>query len=309
MFFPKSNPQNESNRTILSYLFDRPTPASRDTVFDTDVSLRSRGTSHLELLAAALRSLGIYSQRDVDSLRSTALGSASCSQLAAILALKRMRQVTKRAIGGSELLRGAPQRAAINVAALSASSAAITGSADGLLGADPTLIERICDTCAEIFKQHGATRLDAPLLRPRMSRSQAVNETGNAISPGGPAEFLNADGTVLLLPDDLTGTLARSIARGGCGSLKRYSISKVFHRSLAGGHPTEKLEASFDIIQDDQSAKAEVFQAETIFLLCQILSSIHTPTTTDWFLRISHTVSNCTPSYLVAAAYSLSKPV
>lgn len=286
-----SNPQNESNRTILSYLFDRPTPAIRDTVFDTDVSLKSRATSHLELLAAALRSLGIYSQRDVVSLRSTALGSASCSQLAAILALKRMRQATKRATGGSELLRGAPQRTAINIAALSASSAAVTGSADGLLGTDPTLVERICETCADIFKQHGASRLEAPLLRPRTSRSRAVNETDNATSPGGPAEFLNADGIVLLLPEDSTSNFARAIARGGCSSLKRYSISKVFHRSLAGGHPTEKLEASFDIIQDDQSAKAEVFQAETIFLLCQILSSIVTPTTSYWFLRISHTVS------------------
>lgn len=286
-----SNPQNESNRTILAYLFDRPTPASRDTVFDTDVSLKSRAqTSHLDLLAAAIRSLGIYSQRDVDSLRSTALGSASCSQLAAILALKRMREA-KRATGGSELLRGAPQRTAINIAALSASSAAVTGSADGLLGADPTLVERICDTCTDIFKQHGATRLDAPLLRPRTSRSREVNEADNATSPGGPAEFLNADGTVLLLPEDLTSTFARAVARGGCGSLKRYSISKVFHRSLAGGHPTEKLEASFDIIQEDQSAKAEVFQVETIFLLCQILSAIDTPTTSYWFLRINHTVS------------------
>ena len=165
------------------------------------------------------------------------------------------------------------------------------------MGADPTVVERICDTCANIFKQHGATRLEAPLLRPRTSRSRAVNETDNAPSPGGPAEFLNADGVVLLLPEDATCNFARAIARGGCSSLKRYSISKVFHRSLAGGHPTERLEASFDIIQDDQHAKAEVFQAETIFLLCQILSSIDTPISSYWFLRVGHTVSVCTPNY------------
>jgi len=302
-----SNPQNESNRTILNYLFDRPTPPSRDIVFDTDISLKSRASSHVELLAAALRSLGIYSQRDVDSIRSTALGFASCSQLASILELKRTRQVTKRPTGGSEFLRGAPQRTAINIAALSASSAAITGSADGLLGADPTLVERICDICTETFKQHGATRLDAPLLRPRIdktSRSEGFHEADNVMGAGGPAELLNTDGTVLLLPEDLTSTFARAVARGGCGSLKRYSISKVFHRSLAGGHPTEKLEASFDIIQDDSLAKAEVFQAEAIFVLSQILSSTDAPTSSSWFLRINHTVSAAFPAIRLLTSIS-----
>ena len=287
-----SNPSNESNKTILKYLFDRPTP--QQTVFESDIALKSRGSSsHFELLAAALRSMGIYSLRDVDSLRSTALGPASCSQLAAILALKRARAVAKKSTGGLELLRGAPQRAASAIAALSLSSAAITGSADGLLGADPALIERICDACVDIFKQHGASRLDGPLLRPRtdrLSRSQAFKEADHGI--GGPAELLNVDGTVLLLPEDSTCTFARAVARGGCGSLKRFSIKNVFHRSLAGGHPTEKLEASFDIIQDDPMVRAEVFEAETIFLVSQILATFDAPKS-SWFLRINHTVSAC----------------
>ena len=109
---------------------------------------------------------------------------------------------------------------------------------------------------------------------------------------GGPAELLNVDGTVLLLPEDSTCTFARAVARGGCGSLKRYSIKNVFHKSLAGGHPTERVEASFDIIQDDPIARAEVFEAETIFLVSQILATIDAPKS-SWFLRINHTVSAC----------------
>lgn len=282
-----SNPQNESNSRILQYLFDRPTPEHADSVFDTDVALRAKGQSHFDLLQTALRSLG-YTQRDLDLLRSSSMSSASCSQLAVILALRRGRAIAKRSIGGAELLRGAPQRTLSAIAAMAAASAAISGSADGILGADPRVVERICGNLRTIFQHHGAVCIDGPTLRPRLSQTTDGS--------GGPAELMSGDGTVLLMPEDTTAGFARAVARGGtaAAALKRYTISRVFHKSLAGGHPTEKLEASFDVVYEDPFTKAEVFEAELLLIVCQVMASYNGSGTKApfWFLRLTHTVSD-----------------
>lgn len=70
---------------------------------------------------------------------------------------------------------------------------------------------------------------------------------------------------------------------------------------IIGLHPRELHEASFDIIQDEQSLSAQLLEAETIFVLCQVMSllapneeqvldvpplSIKSPI---WFLRLTHT--------------------
>jgi translation initiation factor 2-alpha kinase 4 len=127
-----------------------------------------------------------------------------------------------------------------------ASAAAVTGAADGVHGADPRIVEAICDGLRTIFVEHGAVHLKSPLLRPRPSNT---NET----TVGGPAEVINSRGTILLLPEDLTVSFARSLGRGGAATsnLKRYDFDRVYHKSLVGGHPRESLEASFDIVHDD----------------------------------------------------------
>jgi hypothetical protein len=48
----------------------------------------------------------------------------------------------------------------------------------------------------------------------------------------------------------------------------------VYHKSVAGGHPLEVLEATFDIIQDDQTVKGHQIEVETILVVCQALSSL-----------------------------------
>ena len=270
----------------MQYLFERPTADHADSVFDTDVALRAKGQSHFDFLKTGLRSLG-YTQRDIESLRSSSLSTASCSQLAAILALKRGRAISKRGIGRGELLRVAPQRTISALAATAAASAGISGSADGILGADPRVVERICDNIREIFQHHGAVHLDGPTLRPRLSHT--------ADGGAGPAELMSGDGTVLLLPEDTTAGFARAVARGGtaAAAIKRYTISRVFHKSLAGGHPTEKLEASFDVIYDDQYTKAEVFEGELLLVVSQVMALYNGSGSKApfWFLRLTHTVS------------------
>lgn len=79
--------------------------------------------------------------------------------------------------------------------------------------------------------------------------------------------------------------------------MKRFDVGKVFHKSRLGGHPREALEASFDVIQEDQS-KTSICEAETIFVASQIMSLLpqrkqefftFDGTTPLWYLRINHT--------------------
>ena len=52
----------------------------------------------------------------------------------------------------------------------------------------------------------------------------------------------------MLLPEGLTASFVRAIGRGGTATsnIKRYDIDRVYHKSLARGHPRESVEASFD---------------------------------------------------------------
>ena len=95
------------------------------------------------------------------------------------------------------MLKRAAQRTAGILAMRAASAAAITGAMDGVHGADPIIVDQICDDIKSIFQIHGAVHLKSPLLRPR---------PGSMIegATGGPAEVINARGAVLLLPEDLT---------------------------------------------------------------------------------------------------------
>jgi hypothetical protein len=86
-----------------------------------------------------------------------------------------------------------------------ATSAAIAGTIDGVLGSDPFVVETVCEKLKAVFHMHGASRLQNPLLRPRPNHSSGNNATG------GPAEVLNSRGAVLSLPEDLTVSFGTSI--------------------------------------------------------------------------------------------------
>jgi hypothetical protein len=66
------------------------------------------------------------------------------------------------------------------------------------------------------------------------------------------------------------------VGRGGRApsNLKRYDIAQVYHKSVAGGHPLEALEASFDIIQDGPDVKGHQLETEAIMVVCQVMGSL-----------------------------------
>jgi len=78
-----------------------------------------------------------------------------------------------------------------------ATAAAVTGTLDGVHGADPAVVEGVCEKMKNIFQMHGAALLRSPLMRPRPNPA-------NEVMLGGPVEVINPRGSVLLLPEDLT---------------------------------------------------------------------------------------------------------
>jgi histidyl-tRNA synthetase len=168
----------------------------------------------------------------------------------------------------------------------------VEGNLDGVLGKDPRVVEMITSRLATLFQLHGAVHLKAPLLRPRYG-------TSDGQSLGGPAEVLNRRGVPLNLPEDLTASFARAVGRGGqsASNLKRYDIDRVYHKAMAGGHPKETLEASFDIIHDDNSIKVYSLESESLFIVSQGLAQLEMSNsplpfgarTPMWYLRLTHT--------------------
>lgn len=95
---------------------------------------------------------------------------------------------------------------------------------------------------------------------------------------------------------------ARAVSRGGTATnnLKRYDIDRVYHKSIAGGHPRESLEASFDIVHEN--IDVELLESEVIMVISQAISFLpsYRNTTTiikdkeveapiPWYLRLNHT--------------------
>lgn len=109
-----------------------------------------------------------------------------------------------------------------------ATSAAVSGSFEAILGSDPHMIDAICSKLCSIFRSHGAIRLSPPCLRPR---DQIID-----VSSSKSAELINDQGYVLTLREDLTVNFARAISRCGlaANNVKRYDIDKVYHESDAG---------------------------------------------------------------------------
>lgn len=188
--------QSDSYLHIVDAIFSRPNSELVEFTFDTDIAARSNfllsGSGAEELL----RSIGAIRAGAIDSGTLSSLAMSSSSIAACTGSLRRSKYAGRLGKGGKGMLKRATQRTAGILAMRAASAAAITGSFDGIHGADPLVVERIVKLCKDVFHMHGAVCLQSPLLRPRT--------TSNTSVVGGPAEVINSRGVVLLLPEDLT---------------------------------------------------------------------------------------------------------
>lgn len=294
-----TSPQSESYMQILEALFKKPVKDLVAVTYDTDIAVKATnntlgrdGRRVLSPPEALLRAVSEIRSGAVDMMSLSSLVMSDSSLVAATASLNRSSNVGKLGKGGKGMLKRATHRTAGVLAMRAAAAAAVTGSVDGVHGADPTVVECFCQNLKQIFESHGAVRLRSPLLRPRLEMSASC-------SGGGPAELLNTRGVVLVLPEDLTAPFARAIGRGGAATsnIKRYDIDRVYHRSLAGGHPRETLEASFDIVHEDHGSAVETC-TETLLVaggVVELLPLSRTPSRPwnrlgpHWFVRINHT--------------------
>lgn len=252
-------PQLENRNEVLKAMFDRQTVSMSneiDITWDTDAAAKVREhfpmsgkNSLMNSLLDNLREFASFSGKDKFGLQSSAMNCVA--MMAANTALKRASHAGK--------IRGAPHYTASILAMAAATTSASTGHADGFL---PRLTDSICNQLTKIFQSHGAVELKPPLLRPK-----GRIENGK----DGHVEVMNERGIILLLPEDLTASFARSIGRAGGIGVKRYDIDKTFHKSKVGGHPRESLEASFDIVLEGANAHSNIFEAEVILVICQVM--------------------------------------
>ncbi|VEU40406.1 unnamed protein product [Pseudo-nitzschia multistriata] len=291
-----SQPEGSLTQAIVDAIFSKKTSDIDEFTYDTDTAVKAnnigtttRTQTPSEGLMRAFRCIR-NGTIDVKSL-----SMSNMSMVAATSAINRTRNATKlgKEIGiKGDLKRSRKQTVGI-LASRAAAAIAIDGNLDGVLGKDPRIVEMITTRLANIFQAHGAVHLKSPLLRPRYSSSDKT-------IIGGPAEVLNRRGVALCLSEDLTASFARAVGRGGqsASNLKRYEIDRVYHKSLSGGHPRTKLEASFDITQDESSLKSYYIEAEAISVVSHVMSQLEIPNTSDlpfgaspplWYLRITHT--------------------
>lgn len=196
--------QSEGYIQILDSLFKRQTSDLVEFTFDTDVAAEANTVRKSPKLSGKMTPFAALA-KEIKELRMSTVNSAlsmnNASLMAATLALRRARNAGNVGKGVKGVMKRSTQRAAGILAMSAATTAALEGNFDGMLGADPRLVDTIKEKLITVFQSHGAIHLRSPLLRPRPSS----RNTKALIS--GPAEVLNPRGSVLLLPEDLTATL------------------------------------------------------------------------------------------------------
>jgi hypothetical protein len=173
--------------------------------FDTDIAAKvnsfvnSVGDRRSSPSEELLRAVSDIRAGSVNMSSVGSLAMSSVSLIAATSTLKRARNSGRLGKGGkAAILKRSTQRTAGILAMRAATAAAVSGSLDGVHGADPSIVENVCIRLQSIFERHGAVHLKSPLLRPR------PNSSTEGTIAGGPAEVINSRGAVLLLPEDLT---------------------------------------------------------------------------------------------------------
>ena len=197
---------------ILRAFFGRNTPDVVEWTFDTDIAARANsfytqsvgGKKSSSASEELIKAIGDIRAGAIDASTFQSLAMNASSLVAATSALKRAKHAGHLGKGGKVMLKRATQRTAGILAMRAATSAAVTGALDGVHGADPLVVERICSDLRTLFQCHGAVRFRCPLLRPRPDSTQ------EGVVVGGPAEVINSRGNVLLLPEDLTAPFGKS---------------------------------------------------------------------------------------------------
>lgn len=133
------------------------------------------------------------------------------------------------------------------------------------------------EVLTDVFRRHGAVENGRQLILP----SSAHYENTNTV------RLLDASGTLVQLPYDLTLPFARSISRQKPAAPRTFSFGEVYRSRAAGGAPQHINEADFDIVSQDTLDLA-LKEAEMIKVLDEIIDIFPCFTTIPMCFHINH---------------------
>lgn len=135
----------------------------------------------------------------------------------------------------------------------------------------------------QLFRRHGAIRVDCPLLLPKGERSG-----GAAAHSMGPLVLLES-GEIAEMPSCLVRGFARFVALNGVKDLRRFTIGHTFRENPSGGHPRQVYEAAFDIVQSEGGGDSPlVAKLELIRMSTEAVSHIIPDFGGSLILRLNH---------------------
>ncbi|KAG6890525.1 hypothetical protein C0995_007725 [Termitomyces sp. Mi166 len=149
------------------------------------------------------------------------------------------------------------------------------------LEADPpehaALNDIVHDRLATLFRLHGAVDMEPPLLMPVMDVEDESQK----------AAFIDRNGDIVTLPDNLIVPFARLAARGNITRIKRYHIANIFRPNPVAGHPKVQKAAVFDIITYDLEFGPIAAGAELIAIANDCLNSFPN-LASNYDIHVSH---------------------
>ncbi|KAL8714288.1 MAG: hypothetical protein Q9225_006603, partial [Loekoesia sp. 1 TL-2023] len=137
------------------------------------------------------------------------------------------------------------------------------------------------DHLTSIFRRHGALEVDRPVLLPF---SAHYSQHANSVY-----KLIDADGTVLQMPLDLTLPNARILAKHPSPGPKTYTFSEVYRSVPSGGHPRMVGEVDFDIVSYN-SLDLALREAEVIKVLDEIVDEFPSMAAVQMCYHINHSV-------------------
>ena len=141
---------------------------------------------------------------------------------------------------------------------------------------DSLLQSTVKEKLVHIFRRHGAVESRKPLLLPN---SSYYSNTA--------ARFLNASGSLVQLPYDLTLPNARALAKQQSVPLKTFTFGDVYRETFIGRHPRSHGEVDFDIVSRDNLDLA-LREAEVLKVIDETIDAFPSLTSVQMCYHISH---------------------
>ncbi|KAF2457267.1 anticodon binding domain of tRNAs-domain-containing protein [Lineolata rhizophorae] len=154
------------------------------------------------------------------------------------------------------------------------------GAANGAHSAqlsDLVLQGLVKDRLSSIFRRHGAVEIQRDVIFPSSSFY-----SNNSVM-----QLLDASGTLVQLPYDLTLPFARAIAREAPAAEKTFTIGTVFRDTYTGGAPRSNGEADFDIISYGTLDLA-LKEAEVIKVVDEIIDGFPSLSSSQMCFHLNH---------------------